>query len=147
MPQPTFQIVLGNRPDRNHQNLCGLDDPNGCENNRIYSAPEWSGSFVLNGNFPVAGGAITSNYELVWESERGGGWEDYSYTMIDSYQEMSLRVAYESDNNWFVEGYVENMTDEFTWDGQNNLGGKEPDVFFGPLRPRTYGMRLGYSWD
>jgi iron complex outermembrane receptor protein len=129
------------------QDICGLEDPNGCENNRIYSAPEWSGSFVLNANFPIAGGALTGNYELVWESERGGGREDCSYTMIEANQQMAMRIAYESENNWFVQGYVENMTNEFTWDGQNNLGGKEPDVFFGPLRPRTYGMRLGYSWD
>ena len=53
------------------------------------------------------------------EIVRGGGWEDYSYTKIDSYEEMSLRIAYESDDNWFVEGYVENLTDEFTWDGRN----------------------------
>ena len=129
------------------QDICGLEDPNGCEGNRIYSAPEWTGSFVLNGNFPVTGGAFTSNFELVYESERGGGWEDYSYTKIDSYEEMSLRIAYQSDQNWFLEGYVENMTDEFTWDGQNNLGGKNPDVFFGPRRPRTYGMRVGYDWE
>jgi iron complex outermembrane receptor protein len=129
------------------QEICGLEDPNGCEGRRIFSAPEWSGSFVLSMNYPVSGGAITTNYELIWESSRGGGWEDFNYTKIDSYQEMSLRIAYESENNWFVEGYVENMTDEFTWDGQNNLGGKNPDAYFGPLRPRTYGMRLGYSWD
>jgi iron complex outermembrane receptor protein len=102
---------------------------------------------VLNANYPVSGGAVTANYELTFESERGGGWEDYSYTKIDSYEEMSLRIAYESDDNWFVEGYVENMTDEFTWDGQNNLGGKEPDIFFGPRKPRTYGMRVGYAWE
>jgi iron complex outermembrane receptor protein len=136
------------------QDICGWTDPETgeadperCENNRLYQAPEWSGSLVLNANYPVGGGAITANYELTWESERGGGCEDYSYTKIDSSEEMSLRIAYESDDNWFVEGYVENMTDEFTWDGQNNLGGKEPDIFFGPRKPRTYGMRLGYSWD
>ena len=60
---------------------------------------------------------------------------------------MSLRLAYESDQNWFVEAYVENLTDEFTWDGVNNLGGKEPNAVFGPRRPRTYGMRTGYHWD
>jgi iron complex outermembrane receptor protein len=129
------------------QEICGLEDPEGCEGNRLFNAPEWSGALVLNANYPVSGGAVTANYELTFESERGGGWEDYSYTKIDSYEEMSLRIAYESDDNWFVEGYVENMTDEFTWDGQNNLGGKEPDIFFGPRKPRTYGMRVGYAWE
>jgi iron complex outermembrane receptor protein len=102
---------------------------------------------VLNANYPVDGGAITGNFEMIWESERGGGWEDLNETKIDAYQEMALRVGYTSNNNWFVEGYVENLTDEFTWDGQNNLGGKEPNGFFGPRRPRTFGLRTGYSWD
>jgi len=129
------------------QDACGLEDPNGCEGSKIFWAPEWSGSFVLNANFPVDGGAFTSNFEVIWESDRGRGWEDLGETQIDSYEELSLRIGYESDNNWFVEGYVENMTDEFTWDGMNNLGGKEPNAFFGPRRPRTYGVRTGYSWD
>jgi iron complex outermembrane receptor protein len=129
------------------QDICGLEDPNGCEGSKIFWAPEWSGSFVLNANFPVSRGAFTSNFEMVWESERGRGWEDLQETEIDSYQQMSLRIAYESDKNWFVEGYVENMTDEFTWDGMNNLSGKNPNAFVGPLRPRTYGMRVGYDWE
>ncbi len=136
------------------QDICGWTDPETgeadperCEGSRLFQAPEWSGSFVLNANYPFGGGAITANYELFWESERGGGWEDYSYTRIDSYEEMSLRVGYASNNGWLVEGYVENLTDEFTWDGMNNLGGKEPDAFFGPRRPRTFGVRLRYDWD
>jgi iron complex outermembrane receptor protein len=129
------------------QDACGLEDPNGCEGSKIFWAPEWSGSFVLNANFPVDGGAFTSNFEVIWESDRGRGWEDLGEIQIDSYQELSLRIGYESESNWFVEGYVENMADEFTWDGMNNLGGKEPNAFFGPRRPRTYGVRTGYSWD
>tara|TARA_R110002110_G_scaffold205066_4_gene416823 strand:+ start:18264 stop:20630 length:2367 start_codon:yes stop_codon:yes gene_type:complete len=129
------------------QDACGLEDPNGCEGSRIFWAPEFSGSFVLRGNFPTENGAFTSNFELVWESDRGRGWEDLAETEIEAYEQMSLRVGYESNDNWFVEGYVENMTDQFTWDGMNNLGGKEPNAFFGPRRPRTYGIRTGYSWD
>jgi iron complex outermembrane receptor protein len=92
-------------------------------------------------------GSLIGSYELMWESERGGGWEDYDWTEIDSYEEMNLRVGYASNNGWLVEAYVENLTDEFTWDGMNNLGGKEPDAFFGPRRPRTYGVRMRYDWD
>ncbi|MEH6515423.1 MAG: TonB-dependent receptor [Halioglobus sp.] len=129
------------------QDVCGLEDPLGCEGSKIFWAPEFSGSFVLNGYYPVSNGAITSNFELFWESERGRGWEDLRETTIGSYEEMALRVGYESDNNWYVEAYVENLTDEFTWDGVNNLGGKEPHAFFGPRRPRTFGVRTGLSWD
>jgi iron complex outermembrane receptor protein len=129
------------------QDACGLEDVNGCEGSRIFWAPEWSGSVVLNASFPMEAGALSYNLEMVWESERGGGWEGLAETEIDSYEELALRVAYESQDSWFVEAYVENLTNEFTWDGQNNLGGKEPHAFFGPRRPRTFGLRTGYVWD
>ncbi len=129
------------------EGICALEDPRGCEGSSLFWAPDFSGSFVLTGNFPTSGGAFTSNYELTWESSRGGGWENLSETKIDAYQEMSLRAGYRSNDSWFVEAYVENLTNEFTWDGENNLGGKEPSAFFGPRRPRTFGMRAGYSWE
>lgn len=129
------------------QDACGLPDPNGCEGSKIFWAPEFSGSFVLSGNYPVKGGAITGNFEMIWESERGGGWEDLNETKIGAYEEMALRVGFTSSDNWFVEAYVENLNNEFTWDGENNLGGKEPNAFFGPRRPRTYGLRSGYHWE
>ena len=129
------------------QDICGLPNPNGCEGSPLFWAPEWSGAIVLNGDFPISSGAITGSIEYFWEDERGGGWEGLSETRIDAYGELALRVAYESENNWYVEAYVENVTDEFTWDGQNNNGGVLPSHFFGPKRPRTVGMRLGMSWD
>jgi iron complex outermembrane recepter protein len=128
------------------QDACGLPDPNGCEDSRIFWAPEFSGSFVLSARYPVDGGDLTGNFEMIWESDRGRGWEDLSETEIGAYEEYALRLGYASNQDWFVEAYVENLTDEFTWDGVNNLGGKEPNAFFGPRRPRTYGMRAGYNW-
>lgn len=129
------------------QDVCGLEDVTGCEGSHLFWAPEFSGSLVLHGAYPINSGAITGAFELNWESERGGGWEALPETMIDSYQEISLRVGWESDNNWFVQAYVENLTDQFTWDGMYNLGDKEPHVFFGPRRPRTFGIRAGLSWE
>jgi iron complex outermembrane receptor protein len=46
-----------------------------------------------------------------------------------------------------VELYVENLTDEESWDGENNNGGITPSHFFGPKRPRTFGMRFTYEWE
>lgn len=128
------------------QDICATGD-DACEGSPLFWAPDYSGAFVLDGVFPVSGGAITSSFEIFWEGERGGGWENLSETKIDAYEEMAFRVSYESDNQWFVTAYVENLTDEFTWDGQNNNGGIVPSHFFGPKRPRTFGIRLGTSWD
>ncbi len=129
------------------QSACGLEDPDGCEGSRIFWAPEFSGAFVLSMDYPVAGGSITGSYELTWESERQGGWEDYAWTEIDSYEEMNLRLGYVSEQGWLVEAYVENFTDEFTWDSSLNNGGKTPDAFVGPRRPKTFGVRMRYDWD
>ena len=102
---------------------------------------------VLDAYFPFEAGAITSSFEVFYEDERGGGWEGLEETMIDAYAEAALRVAWESNDDWYVEAYVENLTDEFTWDGQNNNGGILPSHFFGPKRPRTFGIRLGATWE
>ncbi|MFT5710753.1 MAG: iron complex outermembrane receptor protein [Halioglobus sp.] len=128
------------------QGICATGD-NACEGSSLFWSPDFSGAFVLDALFPMDGGAITGTYEVTWESERGGGWENLNETKIDGYAEMALRAGYESDNNWYVEAYVENLTDEFTWDGENNNGGIVPSHFFGPKRPRTFGLRLGTSWD
>ncbi len=129
------------------QAICGLEDVNGCEGSSLYWAPEFSGAMVLNGVFPAANGAIIGSLEMFFESERGGGFEDLNETKIDAYQEVALRVGYEAEANWSVGLYVENLTDEFTWDGMNNNGGLIPAHFFGPKRPRTFGITFGYEWD
>ena len=129
------------------QEICGLEDPDGCEGSSLFWAPEWSAAAVLDAYFPMGSGAITGSFEIFYESERGGGWEGLSETMIGSSAQSSLRVGWESDNNWYLEAYVENLTDEFTWDGQNNNGGVVPSHFFGPRRPRTFGMRAGLNWE
>ena len=102
---------------------------------------------MLDAHYPLGEGTVTASLEVFWESERGGGWEDLDSTKIDSYEEAALRVGYESAGNWNVNFYVENLTDEFTWDGLNNNGGVVPSHFFGPKRPRTFGVRFGMEFQ
>ncbi len=129
------------------QSICGLADVNGCEGSPLFWAPKFTSAIVLDAEFPMDdGAAITASLEIYSESERGGGWENLPYTKIPAYQDVSLRVGYLTDD-WSVEAYVENLTDEFTWDGQNNGTGILPDQFFGPKKPRTFGVRFRKSWD
>jgi iron complex outermembrane receptor protein len=130
------------------QDICGLANPNACEGSPLFWAPEHTAAFALTGNFPLAGGgAITANLESFYESSRGRGWEGLSETEIDPFLDVALRVGYESAGPWGVELYVENLTDEESWDGENNNGGITPSHFFGPKRPRTFGMRFTYEWE
>ena len=130
------------------EDICGLADPLGCEGSSLFWAPEWTGAFVVDGHYPLSqGNALTGAFEIFWESERGGGWEGLSETKIDSFAEATVRVGYESAANWSLEAYVENVFDENTWDGLNNNGGVVPSHFFGPLRPRFFGVRFNWEWD
>ena len=129
------------------EEICALEDPAGCEGRRLFWAPEVTAAGRLNAYFPMSDGAITGSFEMYYESERGGGWEDYPEGYIDAYAIANLRVGYESNDNWYVRAYAENLFDEFTWDGYNANGGIVPSHFFGPMRPLTFGVMAGMSWD
>ena len=129
------------------QPVCDGETVNACEGSPLFWAPEWAGAAVLTGSFPVGNGAIAGSLEGFWEGERGGGWGGFPETVIDSNLIASFRLDYVSDGNWRAGVYVENLTDEFTYDGQNNNGGILPSHFFGHRMPRTAGVRFRYSWD
>ena len=122
-------------------------DPLGCEGNKIYWAPDFMGSMVLKADYPVGNGRVFGNLEGFWESERGGGWSDLPWQTLDSFMEWTVRVGYESSNNWSVTGYVENLTDELNYAGLQYNTGITPEWLVGPNKPRTVGVRFGYYFD
>tara|TARA_R110000868_G_scaffold411774_1_gene709901 strand:- start:16653 stop:19106 length:2454 start_codon:yes stop_codon:yes gene_type:complete len=129
------------------QKVCGLADINGCEGSTLFWAPEYSGAVVLNHRMSIDGGELKGSLEVFGESSRGGGWEGLKETEIDTQYEAAFRYGFFSDNGWNVGMYIENLTDEEGWDGQNNNGGILPAHFFGQKRPRTFGLNLGYEWE
>jgi len=139
-----IQLICGGADDGS-----GIPDgnPDGCEGNPLNWAPEFMGSALLKANFPVGNGTIVGNLEAFWESERGGGYEALEWSKLPSQHELALRVGYESDNNWAVTGYVENLTDEVNYAGSQVNSGITPDWKVGPNRPRTIGLRFGYYFD
>ncbi len=129
------------------QQVCDGDTVDDCEGSSLFWAPDFAGAAVLSADFPLSNGDISASLEAFWEGERGGGWGAYPETMIDSYLEAAFRINYVSNGNWSAGLYVENLTDEFTYDGLNNNGDYLPAHFFGHRRPRTVGARFGYSWE
>lgn len=131
--------------------ICSLDGPGGegmgCEGSRVFWAPELTAAGKLDVDVPMQNGMLKSSIEVSYESERGGSWEGNPEGMIGSYAVTNLRIGYESDNKGYIQAYAENLLDEFTWDGYNANGGILPSHFFGPMRPRTFGIRTGISWD
>ena len=129
------------------QDICGLEDADGCEGRKLFWAPDVTVAGKLDAYFPQGNGAITGSFEMSYESKRGGGWESNPEGIIDAYTMSNLRVGFESNDNWYIGAYVENVFDEFTWDGYNANGGALPSHFFGPMRPRTVGVRASLNWD
>ena len=129
------------------QQVCDGDTEDACEGRNLFWAPDWTGAFVLTGVFPAGNGEWRGDIEAFYESERGGGWGNFPETNIPANTIVAARVEYQFANNWIIGAYVENLTDEFTYDGMNNNGGIIPAHFFGHRRPRTFGLRAMFSWD
>jgi len=121
-----------------------------CEGNSIPWAPEYTAFAVLNAAFPVGGGEIFANVAWTWEDDTRVGWPSKSvaYQKLDGINQTDISIGYRTDS-WHVSAYVENVFDELWYDAAYETG--DPDVpyvehTFGPSRPRTVGMRLGYNF-
>jgi iron complex outermembrane recepter protein len=124
--------------------LCG-DNAGACENNSLPQVPKWSGSAVVNYSIPLQGGRILLTAEGYGQTKTYGGLEHLSEAINDGYFDGAVRAGYLSNGNWSVTAYVENVTDETHFDGIAQGGAGLPAHYFGPNRPRTYGMRM--IWD
>ena len=130
-------------------NECGFEDSADCEGSSAFWSPTWTHSVVLDGNIPLESGAyIGVSLEATYEGDRGRGWQNTPESHIPANVQTGFRVAYESesDSEWYVELYVDNLFDERTWAGMNNGAGVYPTQFWGPSKPRTAGVRFGSTW-
>jgi iron complex outermembrane recepter protein len=138
----------------NVQPFCGdgeriTGDPNACEGNSIPWAPEWSAFAVLNGNVPYGEGEFFGNVSWTWEDDRRVDWESPDLVFQNSVgiNQTDLTAGYRTDV-WNASLYVENVFDELWYDGAGGEGDADPysQFDFGPARPRTAGIRFGYSF-
>jgi len=125
-----------------------------CEGSRLYWAPEKSGSLVLNGNYPLeSGAALRANISTHWESSHSGGFDFIEESIIPYSQTWSMMAGYESTSDWYIQAYIENVTNEVNWDSSYNgaynsgYGGSYPNVRWTVSKPRTFGIRMGMTWE
>ncbi|WP_262693643.1 TonB-dependent receptor [Kordiimonas aquimaris] len=115
-----------------------------CDGNTL-GTPRWSGAVVLNGHVPMGEGELFATAEMFFESSKGGGIENSAISRVGSFTDTTIRAGYREDA-WSLTAYVENLTNELYYDQGNNNDAVIPAHFFGPSRPRTFGVRFSRSF-
>lgn len=115
-----------------------------CDGNTL-GTPRWSGAVVLNGHVPMNEGELFATAEMFFESSKGGGIENSVISRVDAFADVALRAGYREDD-WSLTAYVENLTNSLYYDQGNNNDAIIPAHFFGPSRPRTFGIRFSKNF-
>ncbi len=117
-----------------------------CEGASLGHVPKFSGSAALRFHYPMGPGEIKAAVEAFGQTKTYGGLLHLDEAVNDGYADLALRLGYESEAGWSVIGYVENVTDELYYDGVAEGAGIIPAHYFGPSRPRTFGVLLSYEF-
>lgn len=126
------------------QALC--DGTDLCEGSSLPQVPLLSGSAILRFTYPAGPGSIRANAEVFGQTETFGGLLALEEARNEGYADLALRVGYVADNGVSIFGYVENVTNVLYYTGVAEGSGILPAHFFGPSRPRTFGVRLNFAF-
>jgi len=117
-----------------------------CEGQPQPAAPKFSGSAVLRMTAPLGAGAVKASAELFGQTDTYGGLLRLAEAQNGGYAEIALRLGYQAEAGWSVTGYVENLTNVLYYTGSAEGSNILPAHFFGPSRPRTFGVRMTYDF-
>ena len=95
---------------------------------------------------PLGAGAVKASAEVFGQTDTYGGLLRLPEAVNDGYAEVSLRLGYHAEAGWQVMGYVENLTNVLYYTGVAEGGSVLPAHYFGPSRPRTFGVRMTYEF-
>ncbi len=117
-----------------------------CEGQPMPAVPKFSGSAVLRLTAPLGPGAVKASAEIFGQTVTYGGLLRLPEARNDGYAELALRLGYQADAGWSIIGYVENVTNVLYYSGAAEGSGILPAHYFGPSRPRTFGVRMTYDF-
>ncbi len=115
-----------------------------CDGNRLTQNPKWTFGGLLEYMHPLPRGALVFSTELHAQTDFFGGLDNLQLTKVAGYADVSLRLAYRSEDGWEIAIYVDNVTNDLYYDGAIDAEFPIPSTFFGPSRPRSVGIDL--SW-
>tara|TARA_R110001583_G_scaffold6598_5_gene33412 strand:+ start:15410 stop:17692 length:2283 start_codon:yes stop_codon:yes gene_type:complete len=130
-----------------------IEAGDGTLGNKLPMAPKLSGSMVTSYFHYMDTGIVTLMAKWVYQSEIYGGPGNYETARIGSWNELGLRAMYESEDEWSVSIYIDNVTDqkyfERGWenaDADNQNGFGLANTFVWPAKPRTVGVSFDMNF-
>jgi iron complex outermembrane receptor protein len=109
--------------------------------------PEWVFASVANYHVPVSDrGEFNASVELRSQTGTYGGLENFESARNAGWTDVSARLGYTDEGGWAITAYVENLFDKLYFDGTVEGGFPQPHTYFGPSRPRTFGVKLSYEF-
>ena len=121
------------------------------EGNDAVRAPEWSATIGAEYTWTLAGGDLNLRVDVNWKDNfyfdvHNASLPNQSALEQEAFYIANLRLGWTSeDHTWQVQGFVENLTDEIYSEGANAVG-STGSIIGTFSRPRTFGVRLAYSY-
>jgi iron complex outermembrane receptor protein len=124
-----------------------------CKGNSLWFAPEWTTATIVTYRHPFMGGELFLTGEHFFEDRKYAGPDNLALSTTDSWNQVNLRLGYDSGKAWSAVLYVNNVFDEVYFErGWENA---DADDLFGyglrntlvwPSKPRTVGFRIDYRF-
>jgi iron complex outermembrane receptor protein len=123
--------------------VCAEPSGSDCDGNRLPFNPEWMVSGGINGHYSFNSGEVFAGLDFSWQDEFYSALENTEGDAVDSVGFVNLRTGWNSEQNWSVSVYVENVFDEESFAARDT-------GFFGtnaaPTQPRTAGVDISYTF-
>ncbi len=118
------------------------------DGNRLSGAPKYKASGMISYHTPITDtGELNISADVsASTSYFASGLANSEAAKLNGFSDIALRVGYEDDAGWSVTAYVENLFSTVYYDGGYESSFPLPHVKFGVSRPRTFGLKLSYSW-
>lgn len=115
---------------------------NNLDGGRVPLTPDATLGFGVLYDIGLANGTLSPSANLYYSSSYSTNDVDYAFAEQDSYTKIDLRLTYADDNDWFIEGFADNILDEEILNrtvrfGQNMIGQNYAN-------PAMYGIKFGF---
>ncbi|NIB40075.1 TonB-dependent receptor [Pseudomaricurvus alkylphenolicus] len=130
-----------------------IEEGDGSKGNHLPMAPEVSGSLIATYNQPVSGGNMFYTVQYVYQDEMFGGTGNFDLAKVDAWDQVDLRLGYESDDEWSLTLWATNIFEEEYFERGWENADEDDTAGFGllnslvwPAKPRTIGLTLDMSF-